>query len=387
VVVGVVVIGLRAAAGLVPSAVLAPAPWAEEEVVVLVVASVAVLEEEAASAAADQVDHGKCSHTMDELKFRVNNFFLTMPRAAWLAIQRSSYSVVLLCFLLVPAAAQEIPELWGMHVHDEAKILSAETLDHLEKRLIAYEDSTSNQIAILTILTLNDTPLEEYSLKVAEHWKLGDEGKDNGVLLLIVVDDHKMRIETGYGLEGVLTDAVSSRIIRNEIAPEFRQNDFDAGITAGTRAIMRAIGGEYSADEGKNGIEELGLIPRLLIGLFVFGVLGVFTFLAIILPGCAGWVLYAFLIPFYGTFPMIVLGTDGALAVAGAYVVGLPIAKLLLAKSGWGKRMRKRMGTTGSGSGWSSASGWSGGGSSGRSSGGFSGGGGSFGGGGSSGSW
>jgi len=101
-------------------------------------------------------------------------------------------------------------------VLDEAHALKQETIDQLEHQLAQYEDSTSNQIAILIINTLDGETIEEYSLRVAEKWKLGQKDKDNGVLLLIAVDDHKMRIEVGEGLEDALTDAQSNRIIRNE---------------------------------------------------------------------------------------------------------------------------------------------------------------------------
>jgi len=287
------------------------------------------------------------------------------------------------------AVQKPLPELWGMHVHDDAKVLTQGTIDKLEGKLRVYEDSTSNQIAVLIISTLDEESLEDYSLRVAEKWKLGQKGKDNGVLLLIAVEDHKMRIETGYGLEGVLTDAICAQIIRNELAPNFRKDDYDAGVTAGVQAIISAIGGEYTADslhEDMTG--DLGVKERILIGMFIFGILGVFTFVGLFVPGCGGWFLYAFLIPFYAAFPMVVLGVDGGLWVLGTYVIGYPLLKLLFARTAWGKGMIKKMGSGsgGGGSGWSSGSGWSGGSSSG-SSGGFSGGGGSFGGGGSSGSW
>src|SRR5687768_2994997 len=142
-----------------------------------------------------------------------------------------------------------IPELWGLHVHDEAHILTQATVDKLENKLIAYQDSTSNEIAILIVASLDGESLEDYSMKVVEKWQLGKKAKDNGALLLIVVDEHKMRIETGYGLEGVLTDAICSRIIRNEIAPYFRQNNYDEGVFNGINAMVRAIGKEYHADE------------------------------------------------------------------------------------------------------------------------------------------
>lgn len=283
-------------------------------------------------------------------------------------------------------AQKPIPELWGQRVHDDAKILSQQTSDLLESRLRAFEDSTSNQIAILIVNSLDGEPIEEYSLRVAEKWKLGKASKDNGVLLLIAVNDHKMRIEVGHGLEGVLTDLLCNRIIRNEIAPKFRKDDYEAGVTAGIDAIVKGIGGEYTADDSDDvAMAELSWKEQLLIGAFVFGILGIFTFVGLIAPGCGGWFLYAFLIPFYATFPTILLGEKGGVALLGTYLVLFPILKLMLRKTAWGERMSKKMGTgSGGGRGWSSGSGWSSGGGGG---GGFSGGGGSFGGGGSSGSW
>jgi len=134
-------------------------------------------------------------------------------------------------------------------VHDEANILSSSTRSLLESILKRDRDSTSNQIAVLTIPSLEGQSLEEYSLQVSEKWKLGKADKDNGVLLLIVVNDRDIRIEVGYGLEGVLTDALSSRINRNEIAPYFRQGNYDEGVKAGVIAIIDAIKGEYKNDD------------------------------------------------------------------------------------------------------------------------------------------
>jgi uncharacterized protein len=309
--------------------------------------------------------------------------------------------IVTLFVLLIQLTAygqKPIPELWGLHVHDEAHILSQQTVDHLENQLNVYGDSTSNQLAILIVPSLEGEILEAYALKVAEKWNLGQKDKDNGALLFIAVDDHKMRIETGLGLEGVLTDAVCNQIIRNEIAPNFRKSDYDAGVRAGVDAMIGAIGGEYTADDSTNGqTAELGLTERIFIGLFIFGILGVFAVIGLFAPGGAGWFVYLFLIPFYATFPLVVLGVTAGLSGLGIYVILFPIIKIVLSKSSLGKRISKKFaggngkGRTGrwsSGGGWSGSSGssWSsGGGSSSGSS--FSGGGGSFGGGGSSGSW
>jgi uncharacterized protein len=304
---------------------------------------------------------------------------------------------LLLAFILIHISAfsqKAVPELWGLHVHDEAHVLQQQTVDHLEAQLNLYEDSTSNQIAILIVSGLEGEVIEDYALKVAEKWKLGNKEKDNGALLLISVDDRKMRIETGYGLEGVLTDAVSNRIIRNEIAPAFRKGNYDEGATAGINGIIRAIGGEYKADGSEDDslqAQDLTWKEKLLIGAFIFGILGIFTFIGLVSPGCAGWFLFAFLIPFYAIFPMVVFGSSGGLTILIIYLIAFPILKLLVGKSAWGKRMAKSMNNkSGRGGGWTSGGGWFGGGGSGGWSsggGGFSGGGGSFGGGGSSGSW
>jgi uncharacterized protein len=161
--------------------------------------------------------------------------------------------LIILILSVAPLIADSqvpIPELWGTRVHDQAKILSPAVVDHLEQQLKLHEDSTSNQIVILIIPTLNGVPVEEYTLQVAEASKVGQADKDNGVLLFIAVDDHIVRIEVGEGLEGVLPDAICNQIIRNEIAPNFRQSNFDGGVQAAVTAMIQAIGGEYQAEEG-----------------------------------------------------------------------------------------------------------------------------------------
>lgn len=178
---------------------------------------------------------------------------------------------ILLLFIIVfPAilfAQPAIPELWGVRIHDEAKILSSQFVNDLEAQLKAHEDSTSNQIAVLIIPSLEGEPIEDYSIRVAEKWKLGQQQKDNGVLLLIAVDDHKIRIETGEGIEGVLPDVVCNQIIRNEMAPYFRQGNYEAGIQAGIQAILSAIAGEYQADTStqKQGKRGGSILPFLII--------------------------------------------------------------------------------------------------------------------------
>jgi len=146
-------------------------------------------------------------------------------------------------------AQTAIPEHGGFWVHDEANILSASAKAELESILKAERDSTSNQIAVLIVKSLEGEALEEFSLRVAEKWQIGQKTKDNGALLLIAMNERMVRIETGYGLEGTLTDAMSSRINRNEIAPRFRAGSYDEGVKAGVLAIMQAIKGEYTNDD------------------------------------------------------------------------------------------------------------------------------------------
>lgn len=308
--------------------------------------------------------------------------------------------IFLFALLLLTAqtshAQKKIPALDNRRVHDdEAQVLSSSAMEQLELQLKQYEDSTSNQLAVLIVSSLEGDVIEDYALRVAhynpntkEGWGLGQANKDNGALLLIAIEDRKMRIEVGHGLEGVLTDALCSRIIRNEMAPHFRRGDYDAGVLAAINAMINAIGGEYVADESDNNDNTMSGKDRTLVGLFVFVILGIFTYTGLVSKGAPGWVLYFFLIPFYAIFPGAILGWGPGLTSLGVYIIGYPILKVIFTKMGWAKT---HSGGSSGGRGWSSGSGWYGGGSSSGSSwgggGGFSGGGGSFGGGGSSGSW
>jgi uncharacterized protein len=290
--------------------------------------------------------------------------------------------LLLLAIGVAVASATEVPYLGG-RVNDTAGILSAETIQSLEGILKQHEDSTSNQIVILTITSLEGEPLEDYSRRVVMTWKLGQKAKDNGVLLLVAKDDRKVRIEVGRGLEGNLTDAVASSIMRNEILPQFKAGDYDRGVRAGVDAIINAIAGAYTADESDVAAMDLG--TGILVFLFFLFVVGIFTLIAFATQGCGGWFLYAFLLPFWGVFPAASLGSAVGLPIFVLYAIGLPIAKIFFPKTTWGKNIIKKIGPIG-GSGSGGRGGWSSGGSSSSSSS-FSGGGGSFSGGGSSGSW
>ena len=126
-------------------------------------------------------------------------------------------------------------------------MISPHGIQALEAALADLERSDSTQIAVLTIPSLEGGSLEEFSLKVAEAWGLGQEKWDNGALLLVARDERKMRIEVGYGLEGRLTDLLAGRIIDSEIGPAFKQGDFDTGFLRGVTAMAAAVRGEYTA--------------------------------------------------------------------------------------------------------------------------------------------
>jgi uncharacterized protein len=158
--------------------------------------------------------------------------------------KRVARYLLLLCFLATPLAALEVPALKG-HVNDYANLLSRETVAALEARLAEFEKAESTQIVILTIPSLQGEVLEEYSIKVAGRWKIGQKKLDNGVILLISKNDRKMRIEVGYGLEGRLTDLLAGRIIDNDIRPFFKEGKYDAGVSSGVNAIVQAVRGEY----------------------------------------------------------------------------------------------------------------------------------------------
>ena len=312
-------------------------------------------------------------------------------------------AALLLALLALAAAARaqgaEVPYLTG-RVVDNAEILKPDTQRRIAAELQAHEKKTTNQIAVLTVPSLGGESVEEYAVRVFEQWKLGRKGKDNGVLVVVVPQDRRMRIEVGYGLEGVLTDVAASRIIRDVMTPRFRAGDYDGGVSQGVAAIMAQLEGKATAPayapEPQAQQSDFIKAPRMawhekvLMGAFIFGIIGLFTFIGIITPG-VGWFLYFFLIPFWAMFPVVIFGSGATFYILIAYLIGFPIAKLLVSRSGryrqaledLKKKGRASIGgfSVGRGGGWSSGGSWSSGG------GGFSGGGGSSGGGGASGSW
>ncbi|MDD5301592.1 MAG: TPM domain-containing protein [Elusimicrobia bacterium] len=305
-----------------------------------------------------------------------------------------SRALLLLLALAAPAAALEVPYLSG-RVNDHAGLLSAAASASIEGKLKDFEARTGHQVAVLTLDSLEGEPLEDFSLKVSRTWALGRKGQNDGVLFLISKSDRKLRIEVGHGLEGSLPDALAGRIIQNEVVPRFRAGDFEGGVTAGVDAIVAAAEGTYSpppAAKEDDDFNGLGLLEKLMMSAFVFGILGLFEVVGLAAPGM-GWFLYFFLIPFWAAFPMAIWGVRFGMGCLMTHLIGFPFIKGLLPHTAIGSKFSVKGGkkvfygnteifTMGGGGFSSGGGGWSSGGG-----GGFSGGGGSFGGGGSSGSW
>ena len=273
---------------------------------------------------------------------------------------------------LAPAHALDIPALKG-RVVDLAHVLPASTVGSLSVRMADHETGTSNQVAVLILPSLAGEPLEEFSHRVATAWKLGQKGTDNGVLLLVALQERKVRIEVGYGLEGALTDVLAARIIRNEIVPRFRAGDFPGGVTVGVDAILRTIEGTYQASDHPSSRHEEDAVGQVALAVIIgmlagLSLMGIHRAVGVVTGAGLSALLASWVMP--------------ALIAAGVTLV------LLLALSATGAGGRGiRHGRMDDWVRYSSRGGGWGGGTFGGMGGGFSGGGGSFGGGGASGSW
>ena len=289
----------------------------------------------------------------------------------------------LLLLLVLPCAtfALDIPKLQS-RVTDLAGLLTPEQIAALETKLKDLEQTDSTQIAVLLIPSLEGESLEDYSVRVATAWRLGQKGRDNGALLIVALKERKVRIEVGYGLEPTLTDALSRRIIQAELVPRFRENDYYGGIDAATTAMIKVVRGVYQAPSGgassssrpTSGWRSFDFLIFLLFPLlWVLGSTGKWGG-GILGAGAASYLVYSVI---GASLIGLLLG-----GLVGAVIGALIGALVRAAGHSTGTRTGGFGGPffTGGGGGW-------GGGGGGFSGGGFSGGGGSFGGGGSSGSW
>ena len=182
---------------------------------------------------------------------------------------------IALFFLSFAARAQDDIYFSG-YVNDYANLLTESTQQELEARLQDHEERTTNQVTVLTIESLAEESIEEYSLRVGESLKIGQDEKDNGILLLVARDDRQMRIEVGYGLEPYLTDAYAGRIIREVMAPRFRDGDYDAGIAAGVNAILEKVEGIDELSEPEVVAQDQGFSLMTILLAIVSAIAGFF---------------------------------------------------------------------------------------------------------------
>jgi uncharacterized protein len=287
---------------------------------------------------------------------------MNTARVIWLAFA--------LCWPFIAGAQVPVPPLTG-RVIDQTGTLTTSQKAALEQTLQTFEARKGSQVAVLIVPSSAPEAIEQYSLRVAEQWKLGRKNVDDGAVLVVAKDDRALRIEVGYGLEGILNDATSKRIISDIIVPRFQQGDFYGGITAGVDRILRVIDGEPLPEpKGKpsGSIGNFGqVVPILFILAFV-----------------VGGVLHAVLGRFHGA-----LVTGGGVAVVAWLIAGvLSIALIagviaffftLLSGGMSGRGLGGGLGGFGGGLGGFGGGGFGGGG--------FSGGGGGFGGGGATGRW
>jgi uncharacterized protein len=263
-----------------------------------------------------------------------------------------------------------VPPLTG-RVVDQTGTLSSGQIAALDKKLKDFEDRKGSQIAVLIVPTTAPETIEQYSLRVVEQWKLGRKKVDDGALLIVAKNDRRLRIEVGYGLEGVLNDATARRIIDEIITPKFRTGDFAGGISDGTDRILGVVDGEplpapKPESDTSGSLDSLGeLFPVLIIGALV-----------------VGGVLRAILGRLLGS---LVMG-GGVAFIAWSMLGVLPVALIAGLIAFFVTLIGDAVGTGGGGR-YTTGGGGFGSGSSGGSGGGFSGGGGSFGGGGASGRW
>ncbi|WFU26252.1 YgcG family protein [Bradyrhizobium sp. CB1717] len=289
------------------------------------------------------------------------------------------FIVALLLAFAFPASADvAVPQLTG-RVVDQTGTLSSADIAALTQKLRDFETRKGSQVAVLIVPTTQPETIEQFSIRVAEAWKLGRKKVDDGAILIVAKNDRHLRIEVGYGLEGALTDVTSRRIIDEIITPKFRTGDFAGGITDGVERMMRVIDGEplpVPSPTVKFGSLD-DLAPLFIVTLFAsIGVGGFFraTLGRLLGSFVTGGIIAALTWIILGSFAL-------ALALGGlGFIIGFVADLFSAITPGTG---RSRGGSWSSGS---SSGGWSSGSSS-SDSGSFSGGGGSFGGGGASGSW
>lgn len=179
--------------------------------------------------------------------------------------------------------ASEQDPAFSSHVTDMAQILGVQAVN-LDSKLAAFESSTGHQVFVLTVRTTGNRSIEEYAVDIFQKWKVGQARIDNGVLFVIAVDDRRMRIEVGYGLEGTLTDALCSRIVHDVVAPHFAKGQYEAGVEAGVEAVLLALSPPPAAQSPASTLPDAPAQPESTPGK---GPNAALTFVGVMLAGIA----------------------------------------------------------------------------------------------------
>jgi uncharacterized protein len=194
---------------------------------------------------------------------------------------RRAIAAFILCLLPLAAFALDFPPLTG-RVVDQAGVMTAASRSDVEAKSKALEDKSGIQLVVATVKSLQGSDIESYANQLFRSWKLGETKKNNGVLLLVAPAEHKVRIEVGYGLEGTLTDALSSVIISSAIVPRFKANDFSGGIERGVDGIISVLSGDTADWQPKQAVrrdDPSGVFNTLFPFLFFFFIVFLFRFL------------------------------------------------------------------------------------------------------------
>ena len=182
------------------------------------------------------------------------NFLMILPLWTATKLKMMFKKIALILILLLTgliAFSQQLPPKSNTLITDYTNTLSENERQSLESKLVAFDDSTSTQIAVVIIKSVGEYDINEYGANLGRAWGIGQKGKNNGILILVAMDDHKVTIQTGYGAEGAVPDVVTHEIIQNDITPHFKQNDYSGGLNAATDDLMKYMKGEYKAPKNQ----------------------------------------------------------------------------------------------------------------------------------------
>ncbi len=187
------------------------------------------------------------------------------------------FFILSLLFLAADLFAKDLPKQPSPPriVNDFAGMMSASEMDALERKLVAYNDTSSTQIAVVTERSLEGEDIFDYTVRLAKAWGIGQKDKNNGILLYVALDDRKIYIQVGYGAEGFLPDAIAKRIIENIIKPAFRDGQYYQGIDRATSAIMQYGSGEYTAEESEGDVATAIIVFAIIVIVFLFIIIAI----------------------------------------------------------------------------------------------------------------